>query len=42
VVPAGGEKTSLRFHHERLADERAREAMRRRWQEALAELAALV
>lgn len=40
AVPAGRGKTSLRFHHEQLAGERVREEMRR-WQDALAELAAL-
>jgi len=41
AVASGPGKTSLRFHQEQLADERAREQMRRRWRDALAELEAL-
>lgn len=41
--PRNGEtRTTLRFHHEKLADADEREAMRERWREALDRLEALV
>ncbi len=38
VNPGKSGKTALSFHHERLPDAHAREAMRQRWKDTLAQL----
>jgi uncharacterized protein YndB with AHSA1/START domain len=42
LTPSGPGKTVLLFHHEKLADSAAREAMRKHWQDVLSELQKLV
>ncbi|MFD0697972.1 SRPBCC domain-containing protein [Paenibacillus sp. GCM10027628] len=42
LLPSGTEKTTISFHQEKLADARQREAMKLRWEEALAAIGELL